>query len=401
MKKFAALILMSSLLVAPALASEPSTEALQQQLNELSRRIAELEPQQGGETRPTLDPAIRLGGYGELDYIFKEENGNGKGGNTFDPHRFVLYVNADLSEWITLNTELEWEHGGDSGKGSEIAVEQSYLDFRLARPFNVKAGLMLVPLGGINLTHEPTNFNSTERPELDRFLIPSTWREMGAGIHGALGGKVNYQLLVMNGLDGKTFSAEGIRGGRQKVEVDNNDSKAIVARIELRPANNLFTNFSVYSGDSATSGKAGALTTISAFDGSYRLGKFDLAGEYVYIRQSHPERLSAEIGERMSGYWVEGAYHFMPEGWKRGKLAESDLVAFARYSEFDTQQGKLADPTKASGKYDRGYTTFGVVFKPVTTVSIKADYQIFDDHRASGEKALDNDKFQVTLGYVF
>ena len=378
------------------------TAELQQQINELQRKFSDLE---NGKPVDKKDPAIRLGGYGELDYIFKEANGNGKEGNTFDPHRFVLYVNSNLSESITLNTELEWEHGGDSGKGSEIAVEQFFLDFRVARPLNVKAGLMLVPMGGINLAHEPTNFNSTERPELDKFLIPSTWREMGAGIYGALGSKVDYQLLVMNGLDGSEFTAkDGLRGGRQKVEVDNNDSKAIVARLEVRPVTNLYTNLSVYRGDSAAVGKPGAVTTIAAFDGKYSLGKAELSGEYVLIDQKHPERLNATtIGDRMSGYWVEGAYHVLPESLKQGKLVDADVVAFVRYSAFDTQQGTLVDPSKASGLYDRNYTTVGVVFKPVTTVSIKADYQIYDDHRSAAEKnmALDNDKFQVTLGFVF
>jgi hypothetical protein len=399
MKKLAASLLISTLLAAPAFADDNNTAALQQQINDLQRQFSELESSKKTEKR---DPSIRIGGYGELDYIFKKANGNGKEGNTFDPHRFVLYVNADLSESITLNTELEWEHGGDSGKGSEIAVEQFFLDFRHQRPLNFKAGLMLVPLGGVNINHEPTNFNSTERPELDKFLIPSTWREMGAGIYGALGDKVNYQLLVMNGLDGTQFSAaNGIRSGRQKVEVDNNDSKAIVARLEVRPVTNLYTNFAVYRGDSAASGKAGAVTTIAAFDGMYSLGKFDLSGEYVYIDQQHPERIRTDIGDRMSGYWVEGAYHILPESIKQGKLVDADVVAFARYSAFDTQQGNIADPTKASGLYDRNYTTVGMVFKPVTTVSIKADYQIYDDHRNGSELALDNDKFQVTLGYVF
>ena len=399
MKKLAASLLISTLLAAPAFADDNSTAALQQQINDLQRQFSELESSKKTTKR---DPAVRIGGYGELDYIFKEANGNGKEGNTFDPHRFVLYVNSNLSESIILNTELEWEHGGDSGKGSEIAVEQFFLDFRHQRPLNFKAGLMLVPLGGINLVHEPTNFNSTERPELDRFLIPSTWREMGAGIHGALGNKVDYQLLVMNGLDGSKFSAaNGLRGGRQKVEVDNNDSKAIVARLEVRPVTNLYTNLSVYRGDSAAAGKPGAVTTIAAADGKYSLGKFDLSGEYVYIDQAHPERISTEIGDRMSGYWVEGACHILPEGMKKGKLVDADVVAFARYSAFDTQQGRLADPTKASGLYDRNYTTVGMVFKPVTTVAIKADYQIYDDHRNPGELALDNDKFQVTLGFVF
>jgi hypothetical protein len=54
-----------------------------------------------------------------------------------------------------------------------------------------------------------------------------------------------------------------------------------------------------------------------------------------------------------------------------------------------------------SGRFDRNYINFGVAFKPVTTMVIKADYQIYDDHRRAGESPLDNDKFQLTLGFVF
>ena len=91
----------------------------------------------------------------------------------------------------------------------------------------------------------------------------------------------------------------------------------------------------------------------------------------------------------------------MPKGWKTGKLADADAVVFARWSELNTQVGGAINPTKTSGLFDRDYTTFGLVFKPTTQVVIKADYQIFGDHRLPGEIPLDNDKFQVTLGYVF
>ena len=398
------------LLAAATTAQAASVEELEKQVEDLAAQVRAIKAAGGGtaanpgaKDEGAVKKALeqtRFGGYGELDYIFKRENGNGKGGNTFDPHRFVLYVNSPLADWVTLNAELEWEHGGDSSeKNGEVAIEQTFLDFTIARPSNIKAGVLLVPLGAINPYHEPTNFNSTERPELDRFLIPSTWEEMGAGIHGALGSRVNYELLVMNGLDGSKFSAkDGIRKGRQDLDGDVNRNKAVVGRIEIRPATNLYTNFSFYTGNSAKVGTA--YTTIAAFDGRYSIGNFDIAGEYVHIYQDNPGSLGVtDIGNRMSGYWVEGAYHLMPKSLKKGKLAEADAVLFARYSEFDTQQGNVA--SGISGLYDRNYTTFGVVFKPVTTLAIKADYQIYDDQRGAGELPLDNDKFQLTLGFVF
>lgn len=386
---------------------QKQVSTLSEQVKALSEKEKKTETGDGGSYAKKVWQNTRFGGYGELDYTLVKNNGNGKGGGKFDPHRFVLYVNSDLNDWITLNTELEWEHGGvkdsvsDEGELSgEVAVEQAFLDFKFSKAFNVKAGVMLMPVGGVNLYHEPTNFNSAERPSLDRILIPSTWSEMGAGIHGALTDKVDYQLLVVTGLDGEEFSAKnGIRDGRQNLNADNNRGKAVTGRIEVRPLTNLYTNFSFYTGNSAKTGDA--YTTIAAFDGKYSIDRFDLSGEYVHIYQDKPGKLSNEIGHNMSGYWVEGAAHVLPRSLKKGKLSDADAIVFARYSELDTQQGKIADPTKASGKYDRNYTNLGVVFKPTTTVSIKADYQIYDDQRKAGEKALDNDKFQVTLGFVF
>lgn len=408
------------LLSAAPQARAATIEELQKQMDEMKVQLNSLDKQplqatatasqEGSKSEGSFRPfpdKTRFGGYGELKYISRQDNGNGKGGNNFDPHRIVLYVESPLSDWITFNSELEWEHGGvkdevsDNELSGEAAVEQAFLDFRLTRQFNVKAGVMLVPLGAINLNHEPTNFNSGERPQLDQFLIPSTWSEMGVGIHGDLGGKTSYQLYVMNGLDGSRFSAgKGIRDGRQNLNKDNNNGKAITGRLELQPLTNLYTNLSFYTGNSGKD--TTAYTTIGAVDGKYSLGDFDLAGEYVFIYQDDPAALGAtDIGHRMSGYWIEGGWHIMPQALKKGKLAASDAVLFARWSEINTQQGGVVDQSKVSGRYDRNYTTVGINFKPTTTVSIKADYQFYGDHRSAGETALDNDRFQVTLGFVF
>ncbi len=416
MKKFFTTFAVTVLLCATVtLASANSLEDLQKQVDDLNSQMQALKEKENAtaiaETKSeesylkkTWD-RTRIGGYGELDYVFRKENGNGNGGNTFEPRRMVLYVNSDLADWLTLNTELEWEHGGvpDGGPDGGVSVEQAFLDFKLARAFNIKAGAMLVPVGAINLYHEPTNINSTSRPELDQIIIPTTWQEMGAGIHGKLGDKVDYQLLAMTGLNGAGFSAAtGIREGRRNFGKDSNRNQAVTGRLEIRPFTNLYTNFSFYSANSAPSGKPAAYTTVAAFDGKYSIGDFDIAGEYARVYQDNPAGLGVtDIGHNMSGYWVEAAYHFMPKALKKWKLSEADTVLFARYSAFNTQDGGAVDPAQVSGRFDRNYTTFGIAFKPITTMVVKADYQIYGDHRKPGEIPLDNDKFQVTLGFVF
>lgn len=401
---------MVGVLALSATSHADSIPDLQRQLDEINGKIQQLQTQKKPETTSGTGEYLqkvlgntRISGYGELEYIFKQDNGNGKGGNTLDPHRIVLNVTSQLSDWIEFNSELEWEHGGsDGGADGSISVEQAYLTFKLNQALNLKAGVMLMPMGAINQNHEPTNFYSSTRPALDTFLIPSTWQEMGVGISGTLHKKADYQLMVVSGLDGTNFNAEkGLREGRQGFKMDNNRNFAVAGRLDVRPIENLTTSLSLYSGNSASSGSATAYTTIAAIDGRYRLSDFELAGEYVHVYQDRPEVFNDEIGRNMSGYWVEGAWHALPTAWKKGKLSNADAVLFVRYSELNTQDGGAVDPTKTSGRYDRNYTTVGMSFMPIPTVAIKADYQFFGDRRAAGETPLDNDKFQVTVGFVF
>jgi len=273
-----------------ALAASSRADAipeLQRQLDEINGKIKELQAQKKPEVAAESDGYLKklwgntkVSGYGELEYIFRKDNGNGNGGNTLDPHRVVLNVTSQLTDWIDFNSELEWEHGGsDGGADGSISVEQAYLTFKLNPAFNVKTGVMLMPMGAINQNHEPINFYSSARPALDTFLIPSTWQEMGVGISGVLHKKIDYQLMAVTGLDGTGFNAEkGLRDGRQGFKTDNNRNFAVTGRLDVRPIEGLTTSLSLYSGNSAPSGSPTAYTTIAAFDGPYRFRDFELAG---------------------------------------------------------------------------------------------------------------------------
>ncbi len=76
---------------------------------------------------------------------------------------------------------------------------------------------MLVPVGILNERHEPPVFYGVHRPLVDTVIIPTTWFESGAGVHGELGSGWRYRAYVMAPLNAGEFSAdEVLRGGRQK-----------------------------------------------------------------------------------------------------------------------------------------------------------------------------------------
>ena len=99
--------------------------------------------------------------------------------------------------------------------------------------FNVRAGMMLVPVGIINERHEPPTYYGVERPFVDTVIVPTTWFEVGAGVHGEVGRGWRYRAYVMSPLNAREFSAEeGLAGGRQKGSDTNIGRPAVTGRLE-------------------------------------------------------------------------------------------------------------------------------------------------------------------------
>src|SRR5262249_28852911 len=134
-----------------------------------------------------------------------------------DFHRFVLIFSHQFSDRIRFVGELEVEHAFVEGleESGELELEQAYVDFLLSRPLNVRAGMVLVPIGIINERHEPPVFHGVERTFVDTVIVPTTWFEAGAGVHGEIGQGWRYRGYVLASLNALEFSAdEGVREGR-------------------------------------------------------------------------------------------------------------------------------------------------------------------------------------------
>src|SRR5687768_10995048 len=168
-------------------------------------------PAAAGAQPPTAAPpppperTTAISGY--MDFHFnKQEFADGR----LDFHRFVLLITHRFSDRIRFVSELELEHALVEGleEAGELELEQAYVDFLLSRRFNVRAGMMLVPVGIINERHEPPTYYGVERPFVDTVIVPTTWFEVGAGIHGEVGRGWRYRAFVTSPLDASQFSAE-------------------------------------------------------------------------------------------------------------------------------------------------------------------------------------------------
>jgi DtxR family transcriptional regulator, Mn-dependent transcriptional regulator len=300
----------------------------------------------------------------------------------FDFHRFVLLLTHSFTSKVRFVGELEVEHAVVEGleERGELELEQAYVDFLLSRPFNVRAGMVLLPLGIINERHEPPVFNGVERSFVDTFIIPTTWFDAGAGVYGEIGQGLRYRAYLVSPLNAREFTAsEGIREGRQKGSEAVAAHVAFTGRAEYLGRRGLMVGGGLWRGTSqlVTTPKLESPVTLGEVDARYVRNRLELRGEFAQVSIGNAARLNENIGRgtgvppniarALRGFYGEAGYRI----WAAG--APRDLVTFVRYENFDTQFRMPAGflPLK---EFDRDAWVTGVTYYPDPDVAVKADY---------------------------
>ena len=349
---------------------------------------------------------VSMGGYGEALYQHYDSDKT----DVFDFLRGVLYFGYKYNDQWVFNSEIEFEHASTSKKGS-ASVEFAYLDYLASPALNLRAGLLLVPVGIVNELHEPTAFLSARRPDVENRIIPSTWRENGVGLFGEVAEGLSYKAYVVNGLRGEQFSSKGLRGGRQKGSKAQADDFAGVLRLDYQPTTALTTGASYYNGDSGQALDVSANTSILEAHVDYRSKGVEFQALYTQAELDDAAALSRTvagknddgsakvdseinaIGSTMSGWYVQLGYDLLAH--KGDGQDERSLTPFIRFSRYNTQDS-IPDGFKRNGTMDVEVTTIGVNFKPLDEIVFKADMQFYDNAAGSGV-----DQFNLAVGYVF
>ena len=311
---------------------------------------------------------------------------------------------ADTFSW-TSRVVLAISGYSDEHRTGEARVEFAYVDFLLNKALNLRAGMMLIPVGFVNELHEPPAFLGSRRPFTETRIIPSSWNENGVGIHGDLPGNFTYRLYLVNGLsalgrgvEGETegFSASGIRGGRQAGKEANAASLAWTGRLDWSFVPGAMVGASFYSGNSNQSGEGMAITTtLVDLHAEYRANGFQARGLFTTISNSRGGvdalplgSAPREVGTKQFGGYLEAGYDLL----RGGKQA---LIPFLRWERLNTQS-EVVSGVVADGANDQTVLTVGVNYKPIPNIAVKADYQKLENHARSGRN-----QFNLALGYYF
>ena len=331
---------------------------------------------QAAAGEPDAPPAQVISGYMDF-HLNKPADQPG----VLDFHRFVLLFNHRFSERIRFVGELELEHAFVEGLevAGELELEQAYLDFLLTRSFNLRAGMVLVPIGIINERHEPPVYNGVERPFVDTVIVPSTWFEVGAGAHGEIGSGWRYRAYVLAPLNALEFSAdEGIRGGRQKGSQADVRNVAYTGRVEYLGIRGLQLGISGWRGESSFAvPRLDSTVGVVEADARYRKGRLETRVQYAHVTISDAANLndsiarstgvSPNVASQLRGWYAEAAYRV----WDAG--APRDLVAFVRYENFDTQY-RMPEGYLPLKEFDREAWITGLTYYPDPDVAVKIDF---------------------------
>lgn len=404
----------------------PSNEELARRIEILAR---ELEARKLGDSSDPAPPAgptgkwglgpaaskvygkssgLSIGGYGESLYqnfdATREDGVASVKTNEWDYLRAVVYLGWKFDRTFVLNTEIEYEHAS-TGKGGEVSVEFATLDALLRSEVNLRAGLVLVPVGFVNEMHEPTTYLGARRPDTETRILPSTWRANGIGAFGEAG-PVAYKLYLTESLNASSFTAaNGIRGGRQNGARATADNLAFTGRLDLVSVPGLLAGASFFTGESGKDLSAagqtfGARTTAWDLHADWRLGGLWLRGvlarvtidDVALLNRSLGLTGNKSIGETQEGYYLSAGYELLSRLAPGTSMA---LTPFVRYERTDTQKEVPAGFAR-DGANDRKVWTVGLDFKPIPQIALKVDWQDYTDAANTGVP-----QWNVALAYLF
>lgn len=354
--------------------------------------------------------ALSIGGYGDM-YVANPDNG----GAISDVYHFVPYIGYKFSDNVILNTELEFEHGGsnaeaafggdgDASEGYAI-VEFMYLDFLISQEFNVQLGRMLVPMGLINLRHEPTLYNSVQKPLTEQFIIPGTWAATGINTYGTFedyGISYNAGITQALNLDNEDSGTQiQIEAGRAsatgKTSITN---VAFVGRLDYGGITGLLAGISFYYGDATQGSVAGTSALLYEIHTTYERHGFKMKALYAASSLSNAANIANVNSSQSSidssnGYYINLEYDALTSFTTIQKVP-----VFIQYDHI-SPTSSITDKfgvSSASQDGERTTTTFGLNYFPQEQVVLKADYAMTDF--ASGNET-DYNTFSLGLGFIF
>lgn len=361
----------------------------------------------GGYGQFTLN-SLRVGPDKDNDFITRA-----------NLRRLVLFIAHPITDDIRVYSELEWENAlACDGCNGSAEVEQAFIEWKLlGDALALRAGLVLVPMGIINQWHEPPVFHGVDRPNVDTFVIPTTWRELGLGVTGELGEIWHYELYLTTTLDPLRLDSTGLPSALTFGSLARADAFAVTGRIEVEPLLAVIAGLSFFASDLGGNAEyfrrnrspRDLKLPLIGYALDARMRRYGIEARLVWAQFFFPNAgdlmaafredgsplfpnvdATGPIAQRIQGGYIELAYDVL-----HALNAGHELLPFVRLEIYDTQAdvpaGYRSDPA-----LDVQELTMGVTYRPIPQLAFKSDVQLRD--RRYG---LDELQINAGFGYMF
>lgn len=388
--------------------------------------MAHSEPDSTTTVSRTTRSRLSLGGYGEAVMTrnffsdkphrysapdsYKDES-HGR----FDLPHVVIYLGYDFGKGWSMGSEIEFEHGGTESaveieneeggeyeteveRGGEVALEQFWIQKSFMPQLNVRAGMMVVPIGGTNAHHMPNEFFGVYRPEGENTIMPCTWHEIGVSVWGRAG-DWRYEAMFLPGLDSERFGNQGWihDGSASPFEFKIANSYAGAFRVDNYSVEGLRLSLSGYVGNSfrntlypTQSAKNDGVTgtvAIGSFDFSYDNHNFIARGHFDYGHLSDSKRISdfnismpksstskrQKVAKAAIATGVEAGYDMFSFSEPLHQAGKK-LYLFGRYDYYDSMYKMEKDmDEKWCG---RQRVAVGLNYYPIRQIVVKGEYAV-------------------------
>jgi len=338
-----------------------------------------------------LGRTLAMGGYVDANSNYIREAGI-TDGLSFEARLFSLFLYSSISDKIKLTSALTFEHGAE-----EIDLETALLDVLFSVNFNMRAGILLPPIGRFNIAHDSPRYDLIERPLVATEIIPSTLSEVGFGIFGAFYpsplDRMTYEAYLVNGLGegivGGTGTGTRLAAGKspKAFAQDNNGSPAFTARLALNPRFGGEFGISLYTGkynqDKIKGERVdeGRYVNMFALDADYTRDKVYARGELVFARIDVPADLQELFADEQRGLYVETGYAIWRGTWL--DFPETSLTLVGRYDYIDLNVNERISTGENIGDSTHRFTV-GLSVRPSPDTSLRVSYAhnwVYDQFR--------------------
>lgn len=360
------------------------------------------------------DQRYSLSGFGETNFVRYADGNNPDLGDIelfyTNLYRFAIFFGYKLTSRIIFNSEFLGEllHDGLREKGTDVVIE-AMMDFLLHRRFNFRIGYYPLPIGYINNNDEPVMFNSVNRPEVERIIIPTSWIALGLMGFGDVTPRLSYSVGLVGGLDARSF-LEGtwIRQGRQLYHSIPSDY-ASLGQLIYHVGERFQAGVSGYHGASGLGEIAGGEgrikmpTTLASVHARYSAPRYNLTAVAAQGALGRTPDLFARtgqiLGRRTYGWYLEADHNLLP--YFRRQAPERSMNVFSRYERLNTHRridAALADLPRR--EQDLRILTVGANYRPRRNLIFKVNYQF----RANLQRRLgppESNVAEVGLGFIY